>query len=116
MKTVCMASVVSQKAIGTGVYDLWLKAPEIAGQAVCGQFVTLYSHDGSRLLPRPISLCEVKDGQLRLVYRVAGAGTAEFSGYREGDTVRLMGPLGNGFPLENRGRSLIIGGGIGILD
>ncbi|MBR4208955.1 MAG: dihydroorotate dehydrogenase electron transfer subunit [Lachnospiraceae bacterium] len=114
MKTVYMASVVSQNRIGTGIFDLWLHVPEIAEAATCGQFVALYSRDHSRLLPRPLSLCEVKDGQIRLVYRVAGAGTEEFSGLAKGDSVRVMGPLGNGFPMENRGRALIIGGGIGI--
>ena len=75
------ASVVSQAQLAEGIYDLRLKAPEIASQAAAGQFVSVYSKDGSRLLPRPISLCGIdkEAGQLRLVYRVAGAGTEEFS-------------------------------------
>ena len=80
---------------------LRLKAPEIASQAAAGQFVSVYSKDGSRLLPRPISLCGIdkEAGQLRLVYRVAGAGTEEFSALKAGDTVDILGPLGNGFSL-----------------
>ena len=92
------ASVVSQAQLAEGIYDLRLKAPEIASQAAAGQFVSVYSKDGSRLLPRPISLCGIdkEAGQLRLVYRVAGAGTEEFSALKAGDTVDILGPLGNG--------------------
>ena len=109
------AAVTSQVQLAEGIYDLRLAAGEIAAQAVPGQFVSLYSKDGSRLLPRPISLCGIdkEKGELRLVYRVAGAGTKEFSAYKEGDTLDIMGPLGNGFPLKKKKASLI-GGGIGI--
>ncbi len=83
-----------------------------------GQFIDLYSRDGAKLLPRPISLCEIdqKEGRLRIVYRVAGEGTREFSRYQAGDPVEVLGPLGNGFPLkEAEGkRAFFIGGGIGI--
>lgn len=110
--------VISQEPIGTGIYSLWLRTGEIAKAAKPGQFVSLYCKDGSRLLPRPISICETgEDGSaLRLVYRVAGKGTEEFSRLFAGDTLEILGPLGNGFPLE-RGegkRVFLIGGGIGL--
>ena len=109
------AAVTSQVQLAEGIYDLRLAAGEIAAQAVPGQFVSLYSKDGSRLLPRPISLCGIdkEKGELRLVYRVAGAGTKEFSAYKEGDTLDIMGLLGNGFPLKKK-KAFLIGGGIGI--
>ena len=110
------ASVVSQAQLAEGIYDLRLKAPEIASQAAAGQFVSVYSKDGSRLLPRPISLCGIdkEAGQLRLVYRVAGAGTEEFSALKAGDTVDILGPLGNGFSLLEGKKAFLIGGGIGV--
>ena len=91
------AAVTSQVQLAEGIYDLRLAAGEIAAQAVPGQFVSLYSKDGSRLLPRPISLCGIdkEKGELRLVYRVAGAGTKEFSALAAGDTIDVLGPLGN---------------------
>ena len=90
------ASVVSQAQLAEGIYDLRLQAGEIAAQAAAGQFVSVYSKDGSRLLPRPISLCGIdkESGQLRLVYRVAGAGTEEFSALKAGDTVDILGSSG----------------------
>ena len=41
------ASVVSQAQLAEGIYDLRLKAPEIASQAAAGQFVSVYSKDPS---------------------------------------------------------------------
>ena len=110
------APVQEQRTLAEGIFDLRLEAPEIAAQAVPGQFVSLYSGDGARLLPRPISICGIdrEKGILRLVYRIAGAGTEEFSRLRAGDRVEVLGPLGNGFPLEPGRRALLMGGGIGI--
>ena len=118
MKVKMSCRIVSQEQIGTGIYSLWLQADDIAGNAHPGQFVSLYCRDGSRLLPRPISLCEIdrKAERIRLVYRVAGKGTEEFSHKKAGDEIEIMGPLGNGFPLEQaEGKKvLLLGGGIGI--
>ena len=79
------------------------------------QFVSLYCKDGSRLLPRPISICEIEPEKkaLRLVYRVAGAGTEEFSRMDTGEKLKIVGPLGNGFPFTSDA-AFVIGGGIGI--
>ena len=101
--------------IAADIFDLKLSAKEIACQAAPGQFVDLYCADGSKLLPRPISLCEIdkEEGTLRLVYRIAGEGTAMFSKLQAGDTIDILGPLGNGFTLRDK-KAILIGGGIGI--
>lgn len=108
-------SITENIMLSDGIYSMWLEDKEIADDAVPGQFVSLYSSDGSRLLPRPISICEIDKnlGRIRLVYRIAGEGTAEFSKLTGGDTIEVMGPLGNGFTAEGT-KALIIGGGIGI--
>ena len=110
-----VAKVRSQEKVASDVFNLILYAPEIAEQAKAGQFVSVYSKDASRLLPRPISLCEIEreKGTIRLVYRVVGAGTEEFSSLKEGDSIDVMGPLGNGFQLKDK-KAILIGGGIGI--
>ena len=116
MKYRCNAAVVQNLPLGDDIYDMWIEAADIAACACPGQFLALYPEDPTRLLPRPISICEIDRacGRLRLVYRVAGAGTREFSEMKPGDFLDVMGPLGNGFPLENPGRALIVGGGIGV--
>ena len=109
------AVIISQEEITPGIYSMWLKTDKIAGQAKAGQFISIYCEDGSRMLPRPISICEIDsaDNALRVVYRIAGKGTEEFSQKHTGMRLEIMGPLGNGFPLKNK-KAFLVGGGIGI--
>lgn len=111
------ATVYRQTERVTDIYDMWLET-ELAADAAAGQFIAVYPSDKSTLLPRPISICEVdrENSRLRIVYRIAGQGTREFSHYRSGDRVSILGNLGNGFPLERAEgkRVMLMGGGIGI--
>lgn len=109
------AKVLNQKTIASGIYDMLIEVGDLAKEAKPGQFISVYSRDGSKILPRPISICGI-DGEketLRIVYRVAGAGTKEFSTYQAGDDISIMGPLGNGYTLKDK-KAILIGGGIGI--
>lgn len=109
--------VISQTEAAEGIYDMWLES-DLAASVRAGQFIAVYPHNESTLLPRPLSICEAdrEKGRLRIVYRAAGKGTRELSGYHAGRNIRIMGNLGNGFPLDGAdGRKvLLIGGGIGI--
>ena len=117
MKKKITATVLSQKEIAPRIFDMWI-ATELAACAKAGQFIGVYPKDRSTLLPRPISICQVNDKKdaLRIVYRIAGQGTAEFSSYQEGDGVEILGILGNGFPTEaaESKKVFLMGGGIGI--
>lgn len=114
-KVIKVVPVVKTEKVTEGVFSMWIKDKDLATAAKAGQFVSLYCNDGSQLLPRPISICEIdtKEETLRLVYRVVGKGTEEFSKMKAGDEIRVMGPLGNGFTLEGT-EAILIGGGIGI--
>lgn len=113
------AVVVSQEQLAEGIFSMWLRT-EASQSAVPGQFISMYTNDGSKLLPRPISICEINkaEGTLRVVYRVTGekTGTKEFSMAKAGDTIPVIGPLGNGFPLEKGEgkKAFLMGGGIGV--
>ena len=117
MKQKMTAKVLSQKEIAPGIFDMWI-ATGLAKEASAGQFIGVYPKDKSTLLPRPISICEVEkeENKLRIVYRVAGKGTGEFSAYQAGDEVEILGILGNGFPLVEAQnlKVVLMGGGIGI--
>lgn len=108
-------AIIENSEISDQIFSMWISAPDIAAEAKAGQFVSLYCKDGSSLLPRPISICEIDQaqGRIRLVYRVAGKGTKEFSQLISGETIDVMGPLGNGFTAEGK-KVILIGGGIGI--
>ena len=113
-------TVVCQECIAAGIYSLWIQTEKIAADAKPGQFVSMYTKDKTKLLPRPISICEIdkEQGRLHLVYRVTGenTGTEEFSRLQPGDTLPVIGPLGNGFPVEKAEgkRVFLMGGGIGV--
>jgi dihydroorotate dehydrogenase electron transfer subunit len=108
--------IVDHQPIGKDVYEMWIEDKKMAMLAQVGQFVTLYCRNGSRLLPRPISICEInkQKGLLRLVYRIFGEGTREIATYKAGEFVEVMGPLGFGFVMRHHQVSVIVGGGIGI--
>ena len=47
------AKVLSQVCLSEGIYDMWI-ATSMAEDAKAGQFICIYTKDGSKLLPRPI--------------------------------------------------------------
>lgn len=117
LKSKISAKVLENKKLSDSVFSMWVEVGNIVESAFAGEFVSLYTRDNSRLLPRPISICEIdkKNKRLRLVYRVLGSGTLEFSKLNGEGNIELVGTLGNGFPIKETGNSvLIFGGGIGI--
>lgn len=110
-----MAEIIRHTSLSDGIFDMTLKAEEIAKEAKAGQFISVYLNNKSKILPRPISICGIdkEAGTLRIVYRTVGDGTKELSDYKEGETVKILGPLGNGFTQKDK-KAILIGGGIGI--
>ena len=120
------ATIIKNSELNDGIWDMIVYDEELTEDILPGQFVNLYCDDKSLLLPRPISICEVdKDRKtLRLVYKVIGKGTENFSSLKKGDKIEYIGPLGNGFEMfdnqeydsyeNNEKNILIVGGGAGI--
>jgi len=78
-----------------------------------GQFVNV-KVDGC-YLRRPISVCDLEDGELTLVYKVVGKGTEILSQALPGDAFDVLTGLGNGYDLDKAGeRPLLLGGGVGV--
>ena len=76
-----------------------------------GQFFMLEAP--GRVLPRAMSLCLAPPGELGFLFEPIGPGTRALAGLERGDTLCVVGPLGNGFRLDVE-RPLLVGGGIGI--
>ena len=115
------AAVIRQSSPAPGICRLVLHVPQVAAAARPGQFVNLYTEDKALLLPRPISICDAdpEAGTLTLIYAIVGKGTEWFSHLGEGMNVRLAGPLGNGYPLEEADSPAVheiylVGGGLGV--
>lgn len=99
-----MAEIIRHTSLSDGIFDMTLKAEEIAKEAKAGQFISVYLNNKSKILPRPISICGIdkEAGTLRIVYRTVGDGTKELSDYKEGEMVKILGPLGNGFTQKDK--------------
>ncbi|HEY6011128.1 MAG TPA: dihydroorotate dehydrogenase electron transfer subunit, partial [Nitrospirota bacterium] len=101
---------------GRGYYRLVLKAPEIAKKSRPGQFVMLRVTDTmDPLLARPFGISSlITKSSIEIYYRVVGKGTTLLTRRETGQTVGLLGPLGNGFPMPEKGTTpLLIAGGSG---
>ena len=108
--------VIRQEEIAPDVYSMWVHIDGVE-HVQPGQFYYIYSGDNAHILGRPISVCDidVEDSSVRFVYQRKGFGTTECSTHTSGDIIELMGPLGNGFPIdENDSHSLLVGGGMGM--
>jgi len=110
MNKVIRSKILLNQEIAAGVFKMKLELPANYPKPQPGQFVNIYLDDASRLLPRPLSVCDWEAGVLTLVYAVAGEGTRILSGYA--NTVRVSTPLGNGFSSSDK--ALLIGGGLGV--
>ena len=111
--------------IGTeeiGPYRVFSCADADGPQPAAGQFYMLASAEGwgggsdeRPYLPRAISVLAAGDGQLSFVLEAVGPGTERLAALEEGDALRLLGPLGNGFTAPQAGvRAILCGGGIGV--
>lgn len=104
--------VISNTKIAGDIYRLTLQSGDAGGMQAAfsaanpGQFINLYLHDRSMLLPRPLSICFTEKERITLVYRVVGKGTKELSMYKEGDTLKISTPLGQGYDISAVFRAL----------
>jgi dihydroorotate dehydrogenase electron transfer subunit len=106
--------IVDNRKLTDGVYRLTFRDEYIAGHARPAQFVDVYSNDPTRLMPRPFGVAEVNGDEVSLMFAVVGKGTAEFARLQAGDTVCVMGPLGNSFNTKEPANYVLVAGGLGV--
>jgi len=109
-------SVISNREVIPRSYLIWLESPHIASTAKPGQFVMVRCGEDC-VLRRPLSLHQVdgKKTNLALLFTVVGKGTQWLSQRRVGDTIDLLGPLGNSYSIHPTTHNLLlVAGGIGI--
>ncbi len=113
-----LASIAQNTQIAPDIYLMEIESPEIAEGAQPGQFLHLRCSDTlAPLLRRPISIADVdkRAGKVKIIYRVVGQGTQLLCQKSPGDLLDIIGPLGRGFPMPDKGKtSIIVGGGIGV--
>ena len=107
--------VVSHEEIGTGYRYLVLAAPKMAAELQPGQFVHVRVPAlETSALRRPFSVFDAENGEVTLLYKTVGRGTAALNAVKAGDELSVLGPLGHGFPQKCDGVPLLVGGGYGV--
>ncbi len=118
MKVERICKIVHKTQMGGAVFMV-LEAGDLvrASYRNPGQFVHIRCGD-ALLLRRPISVASCQEDWpndlVTIVFEVRGAGTAWLAERKLGETLDVLGLLGNGFPMRREGRYLLVGGGIGV--
>lgn len=111
----CDATIISNERISADIIRMTLLAPNIAAQALPGQFINVKAAANTLdpLLRRPFSIHQASaDGTLQIVFKILGKGTTSLAQSQAGGVLNIVGPLGNHFTI---GKAMcLIGGGLGI--
>lgn len=108
-----MATILKNESLeAQDIFKMDLQVGSLAKEMKPGQFLELKSQT---LLRKPISIfdCDQEQGIVSIIYQIRGLGTKALSEKVEGEDLDLIGPLGQGFTID-QGEMLIVGGGIGI--
>lgn len=105
-------TLTKKEEIADGIFDFTVENGAIAQITRPGQFAHILVP--GKTLRRPISVCDVQNDALRLVFEVKGDGTRLLSQTQIGQTLDILAPLGHGFSIEKTQRTAFIGGGIGV--
>ena len=105
--------IVYNRIIAKDVFLLRLAGPTEPFTAP-GQFVNI--HIDGCYLRRPLSVCEVLEDGILLIYKVVGRGTARLAMSAPGTELDLLAGLGNGFSVGRaKGKKVaLLGGGVGV--
>ncbi len=105
--------VVKHTQITSDIFVLDVLNPDLT--TIPGQFFMLKSWDTEPTFMRPISIYKADDKILSFMYRVVGKGTTLISLLKENDKIKILGPCGNGYPIQElSGKIAVVGGGVGI--
>jgi len=111
MPDVYFCKIIDLTLLTDAVFSITVENCELAQMSRAGQFLHVKCGE-ARLLRRPISICSVKDDNIRFVFEVKGEGTRWISERCIGDVLDILGPLGNGFTMPDD-KIIIVGGGVG---
>lgn len=115
-----LCPIISQTEIAEDIFELTVKAEFVKEIKAPGQFVHIrVARALDPLLRRPISISSFhsEEQQVTMIYRRDGKGTSRLAEMGPGVELDILGPLGNGFPVEEMERgetALLVGGGIGV--
>ena len=110
-----MFKILFKKELATDIARFDVEAPLIAKKARAGQFVVIRVHEDGERVPLTIAAYDREKGIITLVAMRVGKSTALLAELKQGDAIiDMVGPLGNPSEIENFGKVICVGGGVGI--
>ena len=107
--------IIEKENLSESVVRMVLEAPVIAQKRKAGQFIVLKIDEKGERIPQTIVDSDAQKGTITIIYQIVGKTTAQLAGMKEGESLQdLQGPLGNPTEIENYGRVVCVGGGVGV--
>ena len=106
--------IIEHKVIAHEIYQITFEKPETV-KIIPGQFAMLYLNDSDFFLGRPFSFSQILPNSFSIIYKVLGKGTKKMTELKQGDSVAMRLPLGQGFTLQKKSQKILIyAGGLGL--
>jgi dihydroorotate dehydrogenase electron transfer subunit len=108
--------ILEHAAFDAGQFVMRIEAPKCAAHAIPGSFAHVTCHEAIPMR-RPLSLmrADARAGWVEILYKVEGQGLRALSLAQPGESLSILGPIGQGFRAHPvRPRALLLGGGVGI--
>ncbi len=110
-----MYKILKKEQLAPQVLRYRIEAPKIALKRKAGQFIILRSDENAERIPLTIANGDSNEGWIEIIFQIVGMGTSILSELNAGDCLAdLVGPLGRPTHIENFGKCICIGGGVGI--
>ena len=111
------SEIIENNQIAEGIWQMVFKSVEIATRYLgAGQFVSVLANDNwEHPIRRPMSIAEVINDEISIIYKVFGSVTLSLAKLKSNDSINVLGPMGNTFNVEyDKYYPILIGGGIGL--
>ena len=110
-----MNKIIEKVNLSENVVKMVLEAPVIAQKRKAGQFIILKINERGERIPLTIVDSNAQKGTITIIFQIVGKTTAQLAGLKAGDSLQdILGPLGNPTEIENYGRVVCVGGGVGV--
>jgi len=107
--------IIEKENLSESVIRMVLEAPVVAQKRKAGQFIVLKIHEKGERIPLTIVDSDAQKGAITIIFQIVGKTTALLAAMAPGDGIQdVQGPLGNPTEIENYGRVVCVGGGVGV--
>lgn len=110
-----MYEILVKEILAPSLKFFVVKAPQVAKKAQPGQFIILRIHEEGERIPLTIADFNRLEGTITCVFQEVGKTTRQLGTLSPGDSILdFVGPLGRASHIENYGRVVCVGGGVGV--